>query len=125
MYRIESKGPNRLDLEFSGKLNSDDMQSLLDELIQQSEGVVHGRMLYRIGDFQMPTLGAVAIKLSHMPDLFRLIHKFDRIALVVERSWLQKASELESKLIPGLEIKAFDPAQETAAEHWLAAHSAN
>jgi len=125
MYRIEKRGPNRLDLEFSGKLNSDDMRILLDELIEKSEGVEHGRMLYRIGDFQMPTLGAIGIELSRIPKLFSLIRKYDRIAVLVERSWLQKASELEGKLIPGLEIKAFDPAQESAAEHWLAALSAN
>jgi hypothetical protein len=41
------------------------------------------------------------------------------MAVVVDKSWVRKASELEGALIPGLRIKAFDLGQEEEAEAWL------
>jgi hypothetical protein len=40
--------------------------------------------------------------------------------VLTDKKWLQKASELEGLLMPGLEIKAFDQDQAGAAEAWLA-----
>ncbi len=119
MLKVFRKGPDRVDLELAGKLDSDAMKRGLDELLDASENIEHGRMLYRILGFDWPTLGAIGVELSRLPRLLRLIGRFDRIAVIVDRGWLQKASELEGALIPGLKIKAFDPDDEAAAEIWL------
>lgn len=120
MFQILLNDPNRIDIEFDGKLNSDGMKAALDELVSKAEGIEHGRMLYRIGDFKLPTLGAIGVELSRLPELFRLIRRFDRVAVLADRKWIQNASEIEGALIPGLKIKAFDRDQETEAESWLA-----
>jgi len=120
MFTVQNNGPNRLDLEFSGKLNSDDMRALLDEIVVKASGIEAGRMLYTIGDFQFPTMGAIGIELSRFPELFKMIKQFDRIAVVCDKKWVQKVSEFEGMLIPGLEIKAFDFGAEGEAESWLA-----
>lgn len=120
MFNIERKGENRLDIEFSGKLDSEDMKAALDLLIVQAKGIEHGRMLYRIGDFDLPTLGAIGVELSRLPELFRLIRHFDRAAVLADQRWIRAISEIEGILIPGLEIKAFEPRDEAAAEAWLA-----
>ncbi|WP_324731280.1 SpoIIAA family protein [Pseudomonas paeninsulae] len=119
MFKVMRNGENRIDVEFSGKLDSAEMRVALDELIEQSEGIEHGLMLYRIGDFSLPTLGALAVELSRIPQLFRFVRRFDRMAVVAGKEWLRKASELEGALIPGLQIKAFDLTQEEQAEAWL------
>ena len=119
MFKVMRNGENRIDVEFSGKLDSAEMRVALDELSQQSEGIEHGLMLYRIGDFSLPTLGAVAVELSRIPQLFRFVRRFDRMAVVADKEWVRKASELEGVLIPGLKIKAFDSIQEAQAEAWL------
>lgn len=119
MFKVMRNGENRIDVEFSGKLDSAEMRVALDELSQQSEGIEHGLMMYRIGDFSLPTLGAVAVELSRIPQLFRFIRRFDRMAVVADKEWVRKASELEGVLIPGLKIKAFDSIQEADAETWL------
>ncbi|MGH8435929.1 MAG: STAS/SEC14 domain-containing protein, partial [Pseudomonas sp.] len=54
-----------------------------------------------------------------IPQLFRFVRRFDRMAVVAGKEWVRKASEVEGALIPGLQIKAFDLGQEADAEAWL------
>lgn len=120
MFKITANGANRLDIEMSGQLDADAMTAALDELASKSENIENGRMLYVIVDFQLPTLSAIGIEFSRLPSMFGLIRKFDRAAVVTDEAWLQKASEFEGMLIPGLEIKAFDMDHRAQAEAWLA-----
>lgn len=119
MFEIKQNGPNRIDIEFSGKLDSDAMKAVLDELASKTRGIENGRMLYRIRDFKIPTVGAIAIELSRFPQLFSLIKRFERAAVVADKRWLRKFAELEGKLMPGFEIKAFEWSEEDKAEAWL------
>ncbi len=119
MFKVKSIGSNRLDIEISGKLDAENMKLLLDEFIRQSENIENGTMLYKIRDFDFPTLGAIGVELSHLPALFGLIRKFNRVAVLADRNWIKKVSEIEGALFPGLEIKAFDPVQKPDAEAWL------
>ncbi len=119
MFEVTRKNDDRLDIYFTGKLDSDAMKTALDELIAKGEGIENGRMLYRIDNFSFPSLGAIWVELSRLPELFRFIRKFDRAAVVADKKWLRKISEFEGALIPGLEIKAFIPEQEPQAEAWL------
>ena len=120
MFNVLPNGPDRLDIEFGGKLDSDEMRIALDELVSKSEGIEHGRMMYRVNDFKLPTLGAIAVEFSRLPEMFKLIRKFDRAAVLADKEWVQKASEIEGALIPGLKIKAFDLDEADEAERWLA-----
>ncbi len=120
MFRITPKGPNRVDIEFSGKLDRDDMKVALDELLTKTKDIRNGRMLCRVGDFELPTLSAFVVEFWRLPEMFRLIRNFDRAAVLADKKWLKTVSEIEGGLIPGLEIKGFDPDQEAQAEAWLA-----
>ncbi|HAQ85776.1 MAG: STAS/SEC14 domain-containing protein [Pseudomonas sp.] len=119
MFHVTRIGDNRIDVDFSGKLDSSEMRFALDELMRKSEGISHGQMLYRIGDFDIPTLGAMGVELARIPQLFRFIRRFDRCAVVSNKDWLRRASEIEGALFPGLAIKAFDENQNTEAHNWL------
>jgi len=119
MFKINKKGMNRLDIELSGKLNSEEMKIALDELIKKSEEIKNGKMLYDIIDFHLPSLSAIAIELSRLPSMFGFIKKFDRAAVLTDKDWIKKVSEFEGMLIPGLEIKAFDRDRKDEAEAWL------
>ncbi|MCQ4320400.1 STAS/SEC14 domain-containing protein [Stutzerimonas stutzeri] len=119
MFHVTRIGDNRIDVDFSGKLDSSEMRFALDELMRKSEGISHGQMLYRIGDFDIPTLGAMGVELARIPQLFRFIRRFDRCAVVSDKDWLRRASEIEGALFPGLAIKAFDENQHTEANNWL------
>ncbi len=119
MFKVTRQGRNRLDIELSGKLDSEEMRVALDELVDKSQDIENGAMLYDVIDFHLPSLGAIAIEFSRLPAMFGLMRKFDRAAVLSDKAWLKRASELEGLLIPGLEIKAFDRDQKKAAEEWL------
>ena len=68
---------------------------------------------------RIPTLGSIAVEFSRLPPMIGLMRKFDRAALLSDKKWLKKVSELEGALYPGLEIKAFDFDQKQEAEAWL------
>jgi hypothetical protein len=119
MFQVMRKTEDRLNVEFSGKLEKEEMKRLLDELLEKSDGINHGTMLFRINEFDFPSLGAIGVELSRMPTMFKFARRFDRAAVVVSERWVRKASEIEGALIPGLTIKAFDLTQGADAEAWL------
>ncbi len=119
MFKVTRLADDRLDIELSGRLDSEEMKTALDELVAESENIDNGKMLYDIIEFNMPSMDAIAIELSRLPELFGLIKKYSRIAVLSDTSWIKKASELEGMLIPGLDIKAFDRNQRAEAEQWL------
>ena len=119
MVKITRIGKNRLDIEMSGKLNSEEMKSVLDELVTKSKGIEHGKMLYNVIDYHLPTLGAITIEFSRLPSMLGFIRKFSRAAVLTDKAWIKKVSEFEGLFIPGLEIKAFGRDQKEEAEGWL------
>ena len=119
MFKVTQNGMNRLDIEMSGKLNSEEMQTALDELVSKSKNIENGKMLYDVIDFHLPSLGAIGIEFSRLPSMFGLMKKFDRAAVLTDKTWLKKVSEFEGVLYPGLEIKAFNRDQKEEAEAWL------
>ena len=119
MFKVMPICENRLDIEMSGKLNSEDMKIALDEFISKSDNIENGKMLYDVIDFHLPSLGAILIEFSRLPAMFGLMKKFERAAVLTDKTWLKKVSEFEGALFPGLEIKAFDRDQKAEAEAWL------
>jgi len=119
MFKVIESGINRLDIEMSGKLDEESMKLALDDLVSKSKNIENGKMLYVIIDFQIPTLGAIAIEFSRLPSMLGLIKKFNRAAVLTDKNWLKKISEFEGVLFPGLEIRAFNIDQKEQAEAWL------
>ncbi len=119
MFKVTKIGNDRLNIEFSGSINSQEMESALDDFISKAHGIENGTMLYEIGDFEFPSLSAIGVKLSKLPSLFGFIGKFNKAAILTDKKWLQKVSEIEGMLIPGIQIKAFSAEEKLAAERWL------
>jgi hypothetical protein len=119
MFQITPNGPNRVDVEFGGKLDAGAMKAGIEDLISKTQDVQNGRMLYRVGDLQWPTFSATIVEFWRLPAMLRLIGKFDRVAVVADQHWVNTISEFKGALIPGLDIKGFDPDQAAEAEAWL------
>ena len=119
MFKVTLNGTNRLDIEMSGKLDAESMKVALDELVSKSENIENGTMLYDIVDFHLPSLSAIGIEFSRLPSMFGLMKRFNRAAVLTDKTWLKKVSELEGALFPVLEIKAFNRDQKAEAEAWL------
>jgi len=119
MFKVIRTGTNRLDIELSGRLNAAEMKMALDELVKKSKDIKNGKMLYEVIDFHLPSLSAIGIEFSRLPSMLGLLKKFDRAAVLADKTWLKKVSELEGVLYPSLEIKAFNRNQKEEAEAWL------
>lgn len=120
MLTITKPAPDRIDITLTGAIDADAMRAGLADLLAQAEGVEHGKMLYRIPDFEMPTLGAIMVELGQLPRLFGLLHRFDRCAVLSDIEWLRRAAEIEGAVLPGVTIKSFAMDAQTEAEAWLA-----
>ena len=121
MFEVNKRTGDRVDLTIAGKIDAEQMSEALDALMADAQGMRNGRMLYQIHDIDWPTLGAVAVELSRLPALLRLIGRFERIALVADEAWIRKAGEWEGALLPGVTIKGFHAIDD--AEAWLAGGS--
>jgi hypothetical protein len=119
MLSVSKSATDRINIELSGALDADEMRTALDQLITASEGISKGKLFYTISDFEMPTLGAMAVELGKMPQLFSLAASFDRCAVLCDTGWIRTAAEIEGAIIPGLTIKSFEVADAKAAEKWL------
>ena len=119
MLHVERTEENRLVIRLDGHLDADAMRQAVTDLVTKSEGIEHGQLWYEVGDFDLPTLGALAVELSHIVELFRVMARFDRAAVIADAHWVRRVSEWEGKLIPGLDIRAFEPAHRDDAEAWL------
>ncbi|KLI63354.1 hypothetical protein AAV99_10280 [Aurantiacibacter marinus] len=119
MFKVTKRSDNRVDIDFDGPLDADGMRIAMEELLAKSQDVENGRMLYRIGDFKMPTLGALAVEFSMLPRLFGLLAKYDKCAVLSDSDWVRRATEIEGALIPGLEIRSFTLSEAESAEVWL------
>ena len=91
----------------------------MDDLETKALDIESGIMLYDVIDFHLPSFGAIAIEFSRQLAMLGLIRKFRCAAVLADKDWIKKASELEGALLNGLEIKAFDRDQKEAAEAWL------
>ena len=125
MFKVTAHSLNRIDLEISGKLDSEQMTEGLDGLIEKSTGFQNGKMLYRISNFEFPAFSALAVKIPRIPQLFKLISRFDKVAVVADKNWVKRVSETEGALIPGIAIRAFDLDQQSLAEEWLNTEDSN
>lgn len=119
MFKVTRTDANRLDIEMSGKLSNQEIRIALDELGSKSENINNGKLLYDVIDFRLPSIGGIAIEFSLLPAVFKLLKKFDRTAILTDKTWLKKLSELEGLLYPGLKIKAYNRDQRAEAEAWL------
>mgnify|MGYP001050778235 CR=1 FL=1 len=120
MLKITQNGPDRVDIDLSGRIDAVNMQAALDALFSASENINNGKMLYTIPEFAMPTLGAIGVEMTNLPRLFGLLGRFDKCAVLTDSRWLQKAAEIEGALFPGIDIKSFDLNDIEAAEAWFA-----
>lgn len=127
-YILTQPSKHHIELTINGKISSDDMKHLLDEWMQATASMnqtdsntelQNATLLYRINSFAMPSFSAVMDEMKRMPELWATMKYFGKMAVISEQQWLQKVAEIEGWMIPNLDVKGFNPDQESAARIWL------
>lgn len=100
MFQVHRESDQLLRVTMSGTLDSEKMAKALDDLIEQSQGMQNGIMLFDVVNYHMPSIGAIEVELARMPAMFRFIKQFSRVAVLTDKSWIKTISELEGLLFP-------------------------
>ena len=119
MLKITKVSDDRIDIDLQNGIDSIEMSTGLDRLLAEAAEISHGKMLYRISNFEMPTLGALMVELGRLPSMFGLLSSFDRCAVLCDTEWLRNVAEFEGAILPGLKIKGFPFDAENEAVKWL------
>ncbi|WP_051083289.1 STAS/SEC14 domain-containing protein [Rubritalea marina] len=105
--------------ELNGAPDAVDMENILQQMSELSEGKQGMTMLYKISCFEIPSASAMMVKLSDLPRWIGVMKAFKKMAIVTEKAWIRNVAELEGFLIRGLEIKSFEFDEIHQAEAWL------
>ena len=120
-FTARLEAPNLLVMEAAGQMNAVSMEVALDMLVPVVKDMHHGGALVRAQGVEWPTLSAIGVELRHWGQLMAMVRKLDRVAVLTRQGWMQNLAMVESLLVPNLEIRSFDPDDETSARGWLAA----
>ncbi|MDH5823869.1 STAS/SEC14 domain-containing protein [Luteimonas sp. RD2P54] len=120
MIEILPSPPHLAAFQFSGTLDGDDYDRCIAEI--EARLAAHPRIgLYAdMSGFSGMTAAAVGKDLRYAIEKLGDYDRFARGAVVTEREWLGKASELVGKLFPGTEVRAFAPGEQAQALQWAA-----
>ena len=121
MLNVTKQSSNRVDLEISGHIDTEEMREGLDKLIELSEGIGDGKMMYRISNPSLPSIGAMVVEIKRLPKLFGLLEKYAKCAVLTDAGWLRTAANIEGTVFPGIDIKGFEMNHVVEAEEWLQA----
>lgn len=89
MFDVVQKDINRLEITMGGKLNSEQMKTALDQLVTKSKTIEKGTLLFDLVDFHLPTLGAIAIEFSRVPNHVWMDKKIQTCS-IAKRSGMDK-----------------------------------
>ena len=103
-------------LNIDGKIDEAGMTALYNA-IKKDESTEKKKILFYYKNFDgFDSFKAFAsgLKLD-----FFILGNVDKVALVTDKKWARSLSELESKVIPGLQIKGFEESENKQALAWL------
>ena len=66
-----------------------------------------------------PEAGAILEEMKRLPQLFGVIGKVKKVALVSNQKWIRDMAELEGKILPGTTIRSFEFKDRAQAEAYL------
>lgn len=119
MFDIQEDPKGFVRLTISGTISSEDMRQGLEAFLACLKDGKKTDFLYTITDFEFPSLSAIAVEFGYIPQLMASLGKIGKVAVISDQGWLRTAAEVEGKLIPGLTIEAFKPAEHDTAIGWL------
>jgi hypothetical protein len=114
--RLTDVAPEVLAYEATGTITRDDVRTVQDDL--QAGGAHSGRrLLIDVVDVEATKLDAVWQDVKHTLDYARLIN---RMAVIGDERWERWITQA-ANLMPGINVRFFEPDQRLEARSWLGA----
>ena len=110
---------NIVGFRVDGTVERDDVNRVataLDEALDRHDSV---SMLADLEDFEDITVTALFAELNAGLRRLGQVGRFDRVAVIAEKRWLESVAKVENALLPGVEVRAFAPDTRLAAQVWV------
>ena len=125
MFTTETDPSGFVIVDVTGTIDAISMETGLEAFLAATAGLDHLDILYRIHGMDLPTLGAIAVELQHLPALFGVLARMRKVALIADRHWIEVAAQAEAGIFRSIRLAVFQPGQELEARAWLLAPSAD
>ena len=120
LEKIPMPAPHVLAVRASGKIDGADVDAFantLEALLEEEDRV---SFYIEIADFQGMTADAVARDLLAGVEMLGELSRFMRCAVVTDVPWIAAAARIESRLLPHIDLRVFDPSERDEALEWVA-----
>lgn len=121
---LPSPGPDVAAFRAGGKITSDDIQKAWRAIEAALDEADQIGMYVEIVDLGGFTLDALVKDITLGFKQIGQLRRFPRVAVVTDSRWIAAAAEIEGKVLPGVEVRAFPTEEDGAAMAWLTAHAA-
>jgi hypothetical protein len=115
--RLDDVGGGVLAYEASGTITRDDVRVVQDDLLAGQAPARGRRMFVDVVGVDGATLHAVWQDVKHTLDYARYV---DRVAVVGDERWHEWVTQA-ARLVPGIDMRYFEPDQRIEAGSWLGA----
>jgi hypothetical protein len=119
MLTLTQLTPSALEITVEGPLSREDVARVLAEIDAILGSVERLDILADVRGAPDIHAGLILEELKHLPTVFRVIRKIDRVAVIADESWVRTAAKIEGKLIPGVTYQVYTRDRADAARAWL------
>lgn len=120
IQELELGNEKLLGWRIEGKIDEAEYGPVLDSLKQKMEGSAKVNLYLEVPEMPGLTPGTIWESLKFgLSNLKDFVKNVSRVAVVTDKEWLKTYTSIESRLIPGVEEKAFAFEDAEMARQWV------
>lgn len=120
MITVETIAPGLLALTVTGKIEKSDLDAAIPAIEKAYSETEKISVVADLSGFEGISaeafVGDLRYGLSHLGDLKR----YDRVAVITDRDWIEALVWVEGKLVPGATVRCFEPGERDDARRFAA-----
>jgi hypothetical protein len=119
MHEFIETSDDILALTVSGKITGDDLDAMIEQLEQAFDRHEKVHVFVETRSLDAIELRGLASYLGRALPMFGKLHRFGRVAVVADQTWVQVATRIESAVLPGIGYRTFAPSERDEALAWV------
>ena len=108
-----------LALTVSGRITGEDLDAMMERLDQAFDRHEKVHVFVETRSLDAIELRGLASYLPRALPMFGKLHRFGRVAVVADQTWVQVATRVESAILPGISYRTFEPSERDSALAWV------